>query len=229
DRRRRYRLAWRSDRSQERTACKSRFACRRIDFVGFRLGFWFAARLPLHHRHRGGRRMGRRHGAPQRGLAQRAPRLRFLRGAGDVGRRHRDCSLGRDLRADQSERESILACGVPLRRPADLPDDLHPRQNAGIAAVERIRAAAQEWRAATGKSRRAHIDLGDSTRRLAKYFAIGTLMCGAYIISYQAISIFMPTLMIRDLHANPGAVRTVTLIWSAFSATGLLLAGLASD
>jgi MFS family permease len=62
-----------------------------------------------------------------------------------------------------------------------------------------------------------------------KYFVVGTLMCGAYIISYQAISIFMPTLMIRDLHANPGAVRTVTLIWSAFSATGLLLAGLASD
>jgi MFS family permease len=62
-----------------------------------------------------------------------------------------------------------------------------------------------------------------------KYFIIGTLMCGAYIISYQAISIFMPTLMIRDLHANPGAVRNATLIWSAFSATGLLLAGLASD
>jgi MFS family permease len=62
-----------------------------------------------------------------------------------------------------------------------------------------------------------------------KYFIIGTLMCGAYIISYQAISIFMPTLMIGDLHANPGAVRNVTLIWSAFSATGLLLAGLASD
>jgi MFS family permease len=62
-----------------------------------------------------------------------------------------------------------------------------------------------------------------------KYFIIGTLMCGAYIISYQAISIFMPTLMIGDLHANPGAVRNVTLIWSAFSATGLLLAGLPSD
>jgi MFS family permease len=62
-----------------------------------------------------------------------------------------------------------------------------------------------------------------------KYFVIGTLMCGAYIISYQAISIFMPTLTIRDLHANPGAVRNVTLIWSAFSATGLLLAGLVSD
>jgi MFS family permease len=62
-----------------------------------------------------------------------------------------------------------------------------------------------------------------------KYFVIGTLMCGAYIVSYRAISIFMPTLMIRDLHANFGAVRTVTLIWSAFSAAGLLLAGLASD
>ena len=62
-----------------------------------------------------------------------------------------------------------------------------------------------------------------------KYFVVGTLMCGAYIISYQAISIFMPTLMIRDLHANPGAVRNVTLMWSAFSAAGLLRAGLASD
>src|SRR5204862_6877878 len=62
-----------------------------------------------------------------------------------------------------------------------------------------------------------------------QYFAVGTLMCGASIISYQAIAIFVPTLMIRDLHANPGAVRNVTLIWSLFSATGLLLAGLASD
>ena len=35
--------------------------------------------------------------------------------------------------------------------------------------------------------------------------------------------------MIRDLHANPGAVRNVTLMWSAFSAAGLLRAGLASD
>jgi MFS family permease len=62
-----------------------------------------------------------------------------------------------------------------------------------------------------------------------KYFIIGTLMCGAYIISYQAISIFMPTLMMRDLHANSDAVRAATLIWSAFSAAGLLAAGLASD
>jgi len=62
-----------------------------------------------------------------------------------------------------------------------------------------------------------------------KYFIVGTLMCGAYIISYQAITFFIPTLMIRDLHANPGVLRTVTLVWSAFSATGLLLAGYFSD
>lgn len=35
----------------------------------------------------------------------------------------------------------------------------------------------------------------------------------------------MPTLMIRDLHADAGAVRTVTLLWSVFSSTDLLLAG----
>lgn len=62
-----------------------------------------------------------------------------------------------------------------------------------------------------------------------KYFIVGTLMCGAFVISYQAITFFMPTLMIRDLHANPIALRNVTLIWSCFSATGLLLAGYFSD
>jgi MFS family permease len=62
-----------------------------------------------------------------------------------------------------------------------------------------------------------------------RYFIFGALMCGAYIISYQSISIFIPTLMIRDLHGNPGVVRTVTLLFCLFSASGLLLAGYASD
>ncbi|MBV8746817.1 MAG: MFS transporter, partial [Xanthobacteraceae bacterium] len=62
-----------------------------------------------------------------------------------------------------------------------------------------------------------------------RYFVFGALMCGAYIISYQSISIFIPTLMIRDLHGNPGVVRTVTLLFCLFSASGLLLAGYASD
>jgi MFS family permease len=62
-----------------------------------------------------------------------------------------------------------------------------------------------------------------------RYFIIGTLMCGAYIISFQSISIFMPTLMVRDLHASPDVVRTVTLLWSVFSAAGLLTVGSVSD
>jgi MFS family permease len=62
-----------------------------------------------------------------------------------------------------------------------------------------------------------------------RYFIVGTLMCGAYIISYQAITFFIPTLMIRDLHVNPAVVRTVTLIWCLFSATGLVVAGIVSD
>ena len=62
-----------------------------------------------------------------------------------------------------------------------------------------------------------------------RYFIFGTLMCGAAVINYQAITFFIPTLMLRDLHANPGVLREVTLLFSVFSASGLLLAGLASD
>jgi MFS family permease len=62
-----------------------------------------------------------------------------------------------------------------------------------------------------------------------KYFILGTLMCGAAVINYQAITFFIPTLMLRDLHANPAVLREVTLIFAAFSATGLLAAGYASD
>jgi MFS family permease len=43
------------------------------------------------------------------------------------------------------------------------------------------------------------------------------------------INIFIPTLMIRDLRANPDVVPRVTLTWCLFLAGGLLLAGYASD
>ena len=62
-----------------------------------------------------------------------------------------------------------------------------------------------------------------------KYFILGALMCGAAVVNYQAITFFIPTLMLRDLHANPGVLRAVTLIFSLFSAAGLLAAGYASD
>ncbi len=62
-----------------------------------------------------------------------------------------------------------------------------------------------------------------------RYFLLGALMCGCYVVSYQAITIFMPTLIIRDLGGNPGVVRSVTLIWCIFSAIGLFSGGWLSD
>jgi MFS family permease len=62
-----------------------------------------------------------------------------------------------------------------------------------------------------------------------KYFIFGTLMCGAAVINYQAITFFIPTLMLRDLHANPSVLREVTLIFAVFSATGLVVTGYMSD
>lgn len=62
-----------------------------------------------------------------------------------------------------------------------------------------------------------------------RYFILGTLMAGAAVISYQAITFFIPTLMLRDLHADPSVLREVTLLFAVFSATGLVLAGRASD
>ncbi len=62
-----------------------------------------------------------------------------------------------------------------------------------------------------------------------QYFIFGTLMCGAAVVSYQAITFFIPTLILRDLHATPDVLREVTLIFSAFSAAGLLILGYVSD
>ncbi len=62
-----------------------------------------------------------------------------------------------------------------------------------------------------------------------RYFIVGTIICGTYIINYQSISIFMPTLVLRDLGANLPALRAMTLIFAAVSAVGMIGAGLVSD
>jgi MFS family permease len=128
------------------------------------------------------------------------------------------------LSEDQSWRVALLFGGLPiflmLFVRANMPESRL------WSEYERLRKTGQlPNEKSTESSSLIEIFRGASRR----YFILGALMCGAYIISYQAISIFMPTLMIRDLHADAGAVRTVTLLWSTFSATGLLLAGLASD
>jgi MFS family permease len=62
-----------------------------------------------------------------------------------------------------------------------------------------------------------------------QYFIVGTLMCGCFIINYQSISVFMPTLMIRDLGANLAAIRNTTLVFALISAIGMIGTGLVSD
>lgn len=62
-----------------------------------------------------------------------------------------------------------------------------------------------------------------------RYLIVGTVIAGGYIIAYQSISIFMPTLMVRDLGANLPALRDITLIFAAVSAVGMIAAGYVSD
>jgi MFS family permease len=54
-------------------------------------------------------------------------------------------------------------------------------------------------------------------------------VAGGYIINYQSISIFMPTLMLRDLGTSLAALRTATLVFAAVSAAGMIAAGVISD
>jgi MFS family permease len=129
-----------------------------------------------------------------------------------------------NLSPDQSWRAALLVGGLPIFLMifvrAKMPESRL------WSEYERLRKSGQlPPEKAAGRAALIEIFRGASL----KYFVFGTLMCGAYIISYQSITIFIPTLMIRDLHASPDVVRSVTLIWSAFSATGLLLAGFASD
>jgi len=62
-----------------------------------------------------------------------------------------------------------------------------------------------------------------------RYFIVGTTIAGGYIIAYQSITIFMPTLMVRDLAASLPALRDATLWFAAASAVGMIGAGYLSD
>jgi MFS family permease len=62
-----------------------------------------------------------------------------------------------------------------------------------------------------------------------RYLIVGVIITGGYIIAYQCISIFMPTLILRDLGGNLGALRTITLWFAAVSAVGMIGGGYISD
>ena len=62
-----------------------------------------------------------------------------------------------------------------------------------------------------------------------KTFVVGCVVCGGYVFASQAITIFMPTLMLRDLGADLGALRNMNLIVAGVSAVGMIGTGLFSD
>jgi MFS family permease len=62
-----------------------------------------------------------------------------------------------------------------------------------------------------------------------RYVIVGVLITGGYIIAYQCISIFMPTLILRDLGGNLPALRAITLWFAAISAVGMIGGGYLSD
>ena len=62
-----------------------------------------------------------------------------------------------------------------------------------------------------------------------RYFILGIVVAGGYIVNYQSISIYMPTLMLRDLGTPLAALRNATLIFAAVSAVGMIGAGVISD
>jgi MFS family permease len=62
-----------------------------------------------------------------------------------------------------------------------------------------------------------------------RYLIVGTVIAGGYIIAYQSISIFMPTLILRDLGGNLPALRSMTLWFALISAVGMIGAGYLSD
>jgi len=62
-----------------------------------------------------------------------------------------------------------------------------------------------------------------------RYFVLGVIVTSGYMIAYQSITTFMPTLMIRTMGATPAIVRDVSLLWSAVLAVGMLATGWISD
>ena len=62
-----------------------------------------------------------------------------------------------------------------------------------------------------------------------RYFVLGVIVTSGYMIAYQSITTFMPTLMIRTMGATPAIVRNVSLLWSAVLAVGMLATGWISD
>ncbi len=62
-----------------------------------------------------------------------------------------------------------------------------------------------------------------------RYLVIGTLVTGGYVIGYQSVTVFMPTLMGKVLGAGPEAIRNLNMLWAVALACGMMLFGVIGD
>jgi SHS family lactate transporter-like MFS transporter len=110
----------------------------------------------------------------------------------------------------------VLMLAVRLGMPESrLWEEYHRRKLAGQLPAEKLNEGNTVIEIMRGASRR--------------YFILGTLMCAGYFFAYQAITTFMPSLMMRALGASPAVVRDVSLLWSAVLAVGMMCTGWISD
>jgi len=128
------------------------------------------------------------------------------------------------LAPDMAWRVALAAGGLPLLLMIFVRSKM-PESRLWLEYRRRLRAGELPPEKLTEASPLLEIFRGVSRR----YFLIGTIIAGGYIIAYQCISIFMPTLILRDLGVNLAALRAITLWFAAISAVGMIGGGYISD
>jgi MFS family permease len=128
------------------------------------------------------------------------------------------------LPADTAWRVALAAGGLPILLMLFVRSKM-PESRLWLEYRRRLRAGELPPEKLSEASPLVEIFKGVSLR----YFLIGTMVAGGYIIAYQSITIFMPTLMVRDLGASLAALRDLTLIFAAVSAVGMITSGYVSD
>jgi MFS family permease len=65
--------------------------------------------------------------------------------------------------------------------------------------------------------------------RLLKLTLIGMIWLASYMFCYYGITVYIPTLMVKILHATPGALRSTVLVSQVIGFSGYLIMGWCND
>ena len=126
--------------------------------------------------------------------------------------------------ADMAWRISVAVGGLPLLLMVFVRTKM-PESKVWLAYNELKRSGTLPPEKVAEKSPLREIMSGSFSR----FFVLGTMMTAGYIIAYQSVSLFLPVLMSKVLHASPGTIRDLTLIWAVVLAAGMILTGYVSD